>query len=91
MKVTNIRTFLVCPGTGKNWLFVKVETDKGIHGWGSVIRKPTVTKLLRFTFTSLDVTLPGGAPSISNILSSWHITILLANVVPWIFIVLLVG
>ncbi|HIO77547.1 TPA: mandelate racemase/muconate lactonizing enzyme family protein [Candidatus Poribacteria bacterium] len=34
MKVTNIRTFLVCPGTSKNWLFVKVETDEGIHGWG---------------------------------------------------------
>ena len=44
MKVTNIRTFLVCPGTSKNWLFVKVETDEGIHGWGSVIRKLTVTK-----------------------------------------------
>ncbi|MCZ6681057.1 MAG: mandelate racemase/muconate lactonizing enzyme family protein [Candidatus Poribacteria bacterium] len=34
MKITNIRTFLVHPGGGKNWLFVKVETDEGIHGWG---------------------------------------------------------
>jgi len=34
MKVTNVQTFLVSPGVGKNWLFVKVETDKGIHGWG---------------------------------------------------------
>ena len=34
MQITNIRTFLVDPGTGKNWLFVKVETDAGIHGWG---------------------------------------------------------
>ena len=34
MKVTDVRTFLVHPGTGKNWLFVKVETDVGIHGWG---------------------------------------------------------
>ncbi len=34
MKVTNVRTFLVCPGRGKNWLFVKVETDEGVHGWG---------------------------------------------------------
>ena len=34
MKVTNLKTFLVHPGTGKNWLFVKVETDVGIHGWG---------------------------------------------------------
>ncbi len=34
MKVTDVRTFLVSPGSGKNWLFVKVETDAGIHGWG---------------------------------------------------------
>ena len=34
MKVTNVQTFLVHPGVGKNWLFVKVETDEGIHGWG---------------------------------------------------------
>ncbi len=34
MKVTHLKTFLVYPGAGKNWLFVKVETDEGIHGWG---------------------------------------------------------
>ena len=34
MKVTEIKTFLVHPGVGKNWLFVKIETDEGIHGWG---------------------------------------------------------
>ena len=34
MKITNVQTFLVHPGGGKNWLFVKVETDEGIHGWG---------------------------------------------------------
>ena len=34
MRVTDVKTFLVHPGTGKNWLFVKVETDAGIHGWG---------------------------------------------------------
>ncbi len=34
MKVTGVKTFLVHPGTGKNWLLVKVETDEGIHGWG---------------------------------------------------------
>ena len=41
MKVTNVETFLVCPVShlagmtgGKNWLFVKVETDQGLHGWG---------------------------------------------------------
>ena len=34
MKITNVETFFVNPGWGKNWLFVKVETDSGIHGWG---------------------------------------------------------
>ena len=34
MKITEVKTFLVHPGVGKNWLFVKVETDEGVHGWG---------------------------------------------------------
>src|SRR6476620_3073175 len=34
MRVTEVKTFLVHPGGGKHWLFVKVETDAGIHGWG---------------------------------------------------------
>lgn len=37
MRVTDVKTFIVHPTAGlygKNWLFVKVETDAGIHGWG---------------------------------------------------------
>ncbi|MEZ4674293.1 MAG: mandelate racemase/muconate lactonizing enzyme family protein [Caldilineaceae bacterium] len=34
MNITAIKSFLVNPGMGKNWLFVKVETDAGLHGWG---------------------------------------------------------
>ena len=34
MKITDVKTFVVHPGRGKNWLLVKVETDEGIHGWG---------------------------------------------------------
>lgn len=41
MKVTCVKTFLVQSGGhragmigGKNWLFVKVETDEGVYGWG---------------------------------------------------------
>jgi galactonate dehydratase len=34
MRVTDVKTFLVHPGGGKNWLIVKVETDAGIQGWG---------------------------------------------------------
>ena len=34
MYVTAVQSFLVDPGAGKNWLFVKVDTDAGISGWG---------------------------------------------------------
>jgi galactonate dehydratase len=34
MRVTAVKTFLVHPGAGKHWLFVKVETDTGLAGWG---------------------------------------------------------
>ncbi len=34
MKISDIKTFLVHPGGGKNWLLVKVETDEGLFGWG---------------------------------------------------------
>jgi galactonate dehydratase len=34
MKVTAVTPFLVDPGYGKNWLFVKVECSDGLHGWG---------------------------------------------------------
>jgi len=33
MKITEVKTFLV-NARRQNWLFVKVETDEGIHGWG---------------------------------------------------------
>lgn len=34
MQVTHVKSMLVDPGSGKNWLFVKVDTDAGISGWG---------------------------------------------------------
>src|SRR5262249_14997640 len=34
LKITRVPPFLVDPGYGKNWLFVKVETSDGLHGWG---------------------------------------------------------
>src|SRR5262249_15014818 len=34
MKVTAVTPLIVDPGYGKNWLFVKVETSDGLHGWG---------------------------------------------------------
>jgi galactonate dehydratase len=41
MRVSEVKTFLVSPVShragmtgGKNWLYVKVETDEGVVGWG---------------------------------------------------------
>ncbi len=34
MKIERVRTFIVDSGSHKRWLFVKVETADGLHGWG---------------------------------------------------------
>ncbi|MBB4235882.1 mandelate racemase/muconate lactonizing enzyme family protein [Rhizobium esperanzae] len=34
MKITNIRSYIVDNGTKKHWVFVRLETDAGIVGWG---------------------------------------------------------
>ena len=35
MNITDIKPFVMwAEGSGRNWMFVKVETDEGIHGWG---------------------------------------------------------
>ena len=34
LKVTDVTPFLTSPGWGKNFCFVRVDTDEGIHGWG---------------------------------------------------------
>ena len=33
MKITEVKTF-VMRGVERNWLFIKIETDEGVHGWG---------------------------------------------------------
>ncbi|HEV3049742.1 MAG TPA: hypothetical protein VGX50_05505, partial [Longimicrobium sp.] len=51
MKITDIRTFLVDAtppggwgGGGRNWLFVKVETDEGLSGIGEASGWPRVVE-----------------------------------------------
>ncbi|MBL6945511.1 MAG: mandelate racemase/muconate lactonizing enzyme family protein [Rhodospirillales bacterium] len=34
MKIKAVKSFSIHPGWRKNWIFVKVETDEGIEGWG---------------------------------------------------------
>lgn len=46
MKITNIETFFYHPGVGKNLLFVKVDTDEGIYGWGEAYVTNTKEKVV---------------------------------------------
>ena len=34
MKIDRITTFIVDSGHWKNWLFVRIDTSDGLHGWG---------------------------------------------------------
>ena len=51
MKITAVKNYTVHPGWRKNLIFVKVETDAGIHGWGEAYsqydRDTAVTAQLR--------------------------------------------
>jgi len=48
MRVTDVKTFLVHPGMGKNWLLVKVETDEGIYGCGDAHQNSTLRHTTAF-------------------------------------------
>ena len=51
MKIARIETFLFDPGTAKNLLFCRVETESGLHGWGEAYvtpgKEPVIEHLLR--------------------------------------------
>ncbi|GHV37513.1 galactonate dehydratase [Synergistales bacterium] len=34
MKITSVKPYLVFSGWRRNWLFIKIETDEGVTGWG---------------------------------------------------------
>ena len=34
MKITKVTSHTAHPGWRKNLIFVKIETDDGVHGWG---------------------------------------------------------
>jgi galactonate dehydratase len=62
MKVTHVRTFLAHPGGGKNWLFVKVETDEGIHGWGECYTQADRDRAIEIHVHQLSRYLVGRSP-----------------------------
>ena len=49
MKITAVRPFIM-RAAERNWLFVKVETDEGLHGWGEAsleLKELTVAQAIR--------------------------------------------
>ena len=40
MKIERVQSFVVDSGLWKNWAFVKVDTNDGIHGWGEAFTEP---------------------------------------------------
>ena len=51
MKITAVEPYVMWgEGAGRNWVFVKVTTDEGIHGWGEgslVNQTPTIAQAVK--------------------------------------------
>ena len=62
LKVSRVRTFLVHPGAGKNWLFVKEETDEGIYGWGECYTQSDRDRAIEAHVQQLARSLVGRSP-----------------------------
>ncbi|MBS11600.1 MAG: mandelate racemase [Gemmatimonadetes bacterium] len=62
MKITDIHTHLIHPSRGKNWLFVKVETDEGIHGWGECYTQADRDRTIEIHVQELANYLEGRSP-----------------------------
>ena len=62
MKIKAVRTFLVDPGSHKHWLFVKVDADNGLHGWGECYTQPDRERSIEAHVRELSRYLIGGSP-----------------------------
>ena len=62
MRIERIKPFLVHPGSAKNWLFVKLETDAGIHGWGEAYTQHDRDRSVRIHVEELGRYLTGRSP-----------------------------
>ena len=51
LKIARVETFLFDPGTAKNLLFCRVETEDGLHGWGEAYvtagKEPVIQQCLQ--------------------------------------------
>ena len=62
MKITDVTTHLWNPGGGKNFLYVKVQTDEGVHGWGEAYTQADRDKQVAAHITELARYIEGRDP-----------------------------
>lgn len=71
MKITNVETFFLDPGVAKNLLFVRVDTDEGIHGWGEAYVTVGKEKVVQQYLLAMAPYLVGR--SVYNIRHNWQV------------------
>lgn len=62
MKITDVKTFLVDSGSSKLWLFAKVETSNGLHGWGEAYTQLDRDRAIEIHIQELGRYLEGRSP-----------------------------
>ncbi len=62
MRVDSVKTFLVDSGSAKHWLFVKVETNEGIYGWGEAYTQLDRDRVIERQMEELSRYLVGRSP-----------------------------
>ena len=62
MRIEAVKTFLVDSGAAKHWLFVKVETDEGAHGWGEAYTQLDRDRVIKRQIDELSRYLIGRSP-----------------------------
>ena len=62
MKITAVKSYTVHPGWRKNLIFVKVETDAGIHGWGEAYSQYDRDTAVRAQLEALGPYMAGRSP-----------------------------
>lgn len=62
MKIESIKTYLVDSGSAKHWLFVKIDTDEGIHGWGEAYTQLDRDRVIERQIDELSRYLIGRSP-----------------------------
>ncbi len=62
MRVDSVKTYLVDSGSAKHWLFVKVETNEGIYGWGEAYTQLDRDRVIERQIEELSRYLVGRSP-----------------------------